>query len=281
MTTTSETDKPDYETEYDNRSRVPEHPAIMAGWAAEAEDYRIASNCDIGIRYGTSQRQVYDVFKPREASGDALVLFIHGGYWRGLSHDMFSHMAKGLNERGVPVAVAGYDLCPQVTMGEIITQLRTCVVALWERYQVPVVAVGHSAGGHLAACLLATDWSSVAPGMPPQIVRAAYGISGLYNLKPLTETSINDDLKMTFETSGHLSPFFWPAPSGLILDAVVGGNESEEYLKQSRRIVDVWGLGGAITRYGEIPGTNHFTVIAGLTDKDSPMTKRIAELAGA
>lgn len=281
MTIISSADKPDYETEYDNRKRVPEHPEIMAGWATESENYRIASNCEIGIAYGPSPRQVYDIFKPQEAAGDALVLFIHGGYWRGLSHGMFSHMAKGLNARGVPVAVAGYDLCPQVTIGEIITQMRACVVALWQRYQVPIVAVGHSAGGHLAACLLATDWPSVSPGMPEHVVRSAYAISGLFNLKPLTETSINNDLKMSFETSEHLSPFFWPAPSGLTFDAVVGGDESEEYLKQSRRIVDVWGLGGAITRYGEIPGANHFTVIAGLMDKDDPMTRRIAELAGA
>lgn len=274
-------DKPDYETEYDNRARVPEHPAIMAGWAADAQAARLAADCEIGIAYGPGQRQAYDLFRPQTAAGDALVLFIHGGYWRGLSRDMFSHMAKGLNARGVPVAVAGYDLCPQVKIGEIINQLRACVVALHERYQVPVVAVGHSAGGHLAACLLATDWSSVAPGTPPQIVRAACAMSGLFNLKPLTETSINNDLKLTFEQSEAVSPLFWPAPAGLTLDAVVGALESEEYLKQSRRIVDVWGLGGAITRYEEIAGTNHFTVIAGLADKDSPMTRRIAELAGA
>lgn len=281
MIAPADSEKPDYESEYDNRARVPEHPAIMAGWAADSEAYRLAANCEIGIRYGDSPRQVYDLFKPQVAAGDALVLFIHGGYWRGLSPDMFGHMAKGLNARGVPVAVAGYDLCPQVTIGEIIGQMRACVVALHERYQVPIVAVGHSAGGHLAACLLATDWSSVAPGTPAQVVRAAYGISGLYNLKPLTETSINADLKLSFDQCEHVSPFFWPAPSGLVLDAVVGAAESEEYLKQSRRIVDVWGLGGAITRYGEIPDANHFTVVAGLADRDSPMTRRIAELAGA
>lgn len=274
-------DKPDYETEYDNRKRVPEHPAVMAGWTADAEAYRQQANCELGVRYGASERQYYDLFKPETFTGKALVLFIHGGYWRGLSPVWFSHMAKGLNARGLPVAVAGYDLCPQVGMGEIINQIRTCVVALYEKYQLPVVVAGHSAGGHLAACMLGTDWSSVAPGLPPQLVHSAYAISGLFNLKPLTETSINDDLKMTFETSEHLSPFFWPAPSGLVLDAVVGGAESDEYHKQSRRIVDVWGLGGVVTRYEEIRGANHFTVIAGLADKDSPMTRRIAQMAGA
>lgn len=272
---------PEYEAQYDNRARVPEHPAIIAGWERDAEAYRRVAHCDLGQRYGDSPRQVYDLFKPQTAAGEALVLFIHGGYWRGLAPAFFSHMASGLNARGVPVAVAGYDLCPQVTIGEIIGQMRACVAMLWTRYHVPVVAVGHSAGGHLAACLLATDWSAVAPDLPPRLVTAAYAISGIFNLKPLTETSINADLRLSFDESEHESPFFWPAPSGLVLDAVVGGLESDEYLKQSRRIVDVWGLSGAVTQYGEIAGANHFTVLDGLSDPANPMTTRIAGLAGA
>ena len=77
------------------------------------------------------------------------------------------------------------------------------------------------------------------------------------------------------------SPLFWPAPSGLVMDAVVGGAESAEYLKQSRRLTDVWGLEGVRTRYEEIDGANHFTVIAGLADPQDAMTRRVAELAGA
>jgi arylformamidase len=272
---------PEYEKQYDNRARVPEHPAIIAGWERDAEAYRRIAHCDLGLRYGESPRQTYDLFKPETAAGDAIVLFIHGGYWRGLSPAFFSHMARGLNARGVPVAVAGYDLCPQVTIGEIIGQMRACVATLWNRYHVPVVAVGHSAGGHLAACMLATDWSAVAPELPPTLVPAAYAISGIFNLKPLTETSINADLRLSFEESERESPFFWPAPSRLVLDAVVGSLESEEYLKQSRRIVDVWGLSGAVTRYDEIEGANHFTVLDGLANPDDPMTARIAALAGA
>ena len=122
----------------------------------------------------------------------------------------------------------------------------------------------------------------VPEGEPGEIqVRAAFGISGLYKQKPLTETSINTALGLSFEEAERQSPLFWPAPARLALDAVVGGAESEEYLKQSRRIVDVWGLGGAQTRYEEIAGANHFTVIAGLADPASGMSRRIAQLAGA
>ncbi|WP_186419002.1 alpha/beta hydrolase [Bosea sp. CS1GBMeth4] len=272
---------PDYETEYNNRARVPEHPGIIAGWQRDAAAYREVAVSELGIRYGEGPRQTYDLFKPVTATSGAIVLFVHGGYWQALDPSFFSHMARGLNQRGVPVAVAGYDLCPQVELGHIVWELQQAAAAIWRRYNLPVVAAGHSAGGHLSACLLASDWTNVDAGLPEQLVPAAYGISGLYNLKPLTETSINTALGLTLEGAERESPLFWPAPSGLVMDAVVGSTESAEYHKQSRRLVDVWGLEGVRTQYEEIAGANHFTVIAGLADPQDAMTRRIAELAGA
>lgn len=271
---------PDYETEYNNRARVPEHPEIIAGWARDAAAYRAEAFCELGVSYGEGARQRYDLFKPETVRGNAIAMFIHGGYWQALDPSFFSHMARGLNLRGVPVAVVGYDLCPQVELGHIVWEIQQAAASLWQRFRLPVVAAGHSAGGHLSACALATDWKNVDPELPDQLVPAAYGISGLYNLKPLTETSINGALKLTVEAAELESPLFWPAPARLTMDAVVGGAESEEYLKQSRRITDVWGLEGVRTRYEEIDGANHFTVIAGLADPENAMTRRIAELAG-
>jgi arylformamidase len=272
---------PDYESEYNNRARVPEHPGIIAGWQADAAAYRGEAVCELGIRYGEGPRQTYDLFKPEAVTSKAIVLFIHGGYWQALDPSFFSHMARGLNRRGVPVAVAGYDLCPQVELGHVVWELQQAAAAIWRRFNLPVVAAGHSAGGHLSACLLATGWKNVDPELPDHVVPAAYGISGLYNLKPLTETSVNNALGLSMEDAERESPLFWPAPSRLVMDAVVGGAESAEYLKQSRRLVDVWGLEGVRTRYEEIAGANHFTVIAGLADPQNAMTARIAELAGA
>lgn len=272
---------PDYETEYNNRARVPEHPAIIAGWQADAAAYRSTAHCELGVSYGEGERQFYDLFKPETQRGNALVMFIHGGYWQALDRSFFSHMARGLNRLGLPVAVIGYDLCPQVSLGHIVWEAQHAAAALWRRFNLPVVATGHSAGGHLSACVLATNWQNVDPDLPDHLVPAAYGISGLYNLKPLTETSINKALDLTREAAELESPLFWPAPASLTMDAVVGGAESAEYHKQSRRLVDVWGLEGVSTRYEEIPDENHFTIVSGLTDPENAMTRRIAALAGA
>jgi arylformamidase len=78
-----------------------------------------------------------------------------------------------------------------------------------------------------------------------------------------------------------VSPLFWKAPRQGSLDAVVGGNESAEYFRQSQTVVDVWSRAGIATRFGVVPDANHFTAIAPLADANSPMVARLMELVGS
>ena len=267
----------DYEAEYNNRARVPEHPSLIAGWACDAQAYRgSGQNPFHTVSYGPGARNTIDVF-PSRNQGD-MVVFIHGGYWQALDGSFFSHLAAGLNAHGVSVAIPSYDLCPQVSIDEIITQMRMAARALAPLSRRLVVS-GHSAGGHLAACLMATGWRSIDAALPEDLVKAAYTISGLFDLGPLVETSVNNALGLDEAAVRRASPLFWPAPSHGSLDAMVGGDESAEYHRQSRMIVDAWGHAGIDTRFAEVPGANHFTAIAPLADPNSPMTLRLLELA--
>jgi arylformamidase len=273
----------DYEAEYNNRARVPEHPEIFARWAREAEDYRAEAmkerRAELGLSYGSSLRQFIDLFSARRAVTAPLALFIHGGYWRSLDPSLFSHMARGLNAHDVTVAVVGYDLCPEVTIAEIIEQIRHACLFLWLRTGQRMMIYGHSAGGHLAATMLATEWQARYPKAPPDLVPAAYSISGLFDLTPLAGIPMAQDLRLDESEARSVSPLFWPAPKGRPFDAVVGALESSEFLRQSRTIADSWGKAGAQTRYEAIPGANHFTVIDALADPHSAMVGRLAELA--
>jgi arylformamidase len=272
-----------YEVEYNNRTRVPDHPDIFARWTREAVAYRermkTEENAELGLAYGPSARQKVDLFFPDATGHTPLAIFVHGGYWRSLDHSTFSHVAAGLNARGVAVAVAGYDLCPQVTIGQIVDQIRTACLFLWRRFGQRIMVYGHSAGGHLSACMVATDWKSLDAKAPADLVPAGYSISGLFDLTPLVKTAMNADLRLDEATAAKLSPLAWPVAAGRVFDAVVGGAESAEFLRQSRIVTDGWRARGVETRYEEVAGANHFTVVDPLSDPNSAMTARCAALA--
>jgi arylformamidase len=270
----------DYEVEYNNRARVPEHPAIFERWEKDAAAFRDelsrAGRAELGLPYGTSERQFIDLFKP-DSDGGSVALFIHGGYWRALHPHMHSHLARGLNAHGVTVGVAGYDLCPNVTVADIIGQLRAATLTLWTRFRKRIFVYGHSAGGHLAGAMLATDWTKFDSSAPPDLVPAAYSVSGVFDLTPLLGISMNDDLRLDEAQARAVSPVFWPAPAGRVLDSVVGGIESSEFIRQAEIITEAW-KAKTQTRFEVIPGANHFTVVDPLSSPRSTMTARTLEL---
>jgi arylformamidase len=270
----------DLEAEYNNRARVPEHPEILARLDRDAAAYRAVSpQAVLGLSYGPSPRQVIDMFPAKSGGGRApIALFIHGGYWRTNHWSSYSHMAAQLNARGIDVAIAGYDLCPQVTIAAIIDQLRVACLFLWRERRQRMMVYGHSAGGHLTACMVATDWKKLAPDAPADLVPAGYAISGVFDLTPLVQVSMNQELRLDVAEAKRVSPLFWPLPPGRVFDAVVGGAESDEFRRQSHIIADGW-RGKAETRYEEIAGANHFTVVDPLNDANSLMVARLTELA--
>lgn len=252
----------DSEAEYNNRARVPESGAIIAGWAESAARFR-AGHPPETLAYGPGAREAMDLFLPAGAPRGA-ALMVHGGYWQALGREWGSHWAQGLLARGVAVALPSYGLCPDVPLARICAQMEAASEALHRRLGLPLLAMGHSAGGHLAAWLLAR--------MPH--VAAALPISGVFWLEPLLTTSVNAALRLDAATARELSPGLLPAP-GKPLHVVTGGAESAEFLRQGHEFASAWG--GSF----EAPaGLNHFTVLDPLSDPTHPVTARAAMLAG-
>ncbi len=282
---------PHIDKEYDNRARVPEHPVHIAQWQADAQAYRERATSGgqslLGLSYGSHERQAMDLFGPDAKAEDGargpIVLFIHGGYWRGLDRSFFSHLAKGLNAHGVTVAIPSYRLCPAVGIQDIIDDLRSAARAIYARTRRPMAVAGHSAGGHLTACLLGTDWQAYDGSLPPDLTTKGYSISGLFDLLPMMKTVMNTDFKLDEPEAKCVSPALWTLPatvaSRLVMDAVVGGDESDEYFRQSALISEVWGKQGAKVSWSKHPHTNHFTILTRMSDPDSAMTARLVELA--
>ena len=259
------------QAEYDNRAKVPECGAIMAGWQRDAAAFRAAhAESELDLAYGPTPRQALDLFWPAAGRDAPLAMFIHGGYWQALDKWWCSHLAAGLLAHGVAVAMPSYDLCPEVSLATIVDQVRTAAAFLARRHGRQLMAMGHSAGGHLAAMLMATDWR--AHELPPGTVSAGLPISGLFDLRPLLATTVNAGLRLDEAEAARLSPVRLPAPGGRLF-AVVGGEEGLEYERQTRAIASAWR-----GDWDVVGGANHFTIVAPLTDPGSAMVRRALDL---
>lgn len=260
----------DLEAEYNNRALVPDHPTVMAMWRETAEAARAAHAYET-VAYGAGEREAMDLFEAEP--GAPVAMFIHGGYWQALDRSWFSGVAPALLEHGISVAVPSYDLCPTVNLSHIVGQMRSAADLLRARTGKRPMVFGHSAGGHMAACLLSEGRAS-----------AAVAISGVFDLVPLIPTSLNLALGLEPLGAAALSPIHWPAPNGgapggTVLDCVVGGDESPEFLRQSRDMAAVWAAKGAETRFEALAGLNHFTVLDPLFDAGSGLVQRLVSLA--
>jgi arylformamidase len=190
---------------------------------------------------------------------------------------MFSHWASGLNAHGYSVAVTGYRLCPEVKVGEIIADVREAALLLHRTFGKRLVVCGHSAGAHLVSTLVAADWQSA--GVPSDFIRSGIGISGVFDLAPLVETEMNVELRLDTSSARVVSPAYWPVPDGVQFEAWVGGDESSEFLRQSRLIAERWAAAGARTRFETMPGANHFTAPNALSNPNSAVVTALVEIA--
>lgn len=267
----------DLAAQYNNRALVPDHQAIIDAWYRDAAAYRSIARTELDIAYGAHPRTKVDIVHPAQAMDGPLAVFVHGGYWRSLDRAAFSHMAAGANAHGLTVALPGYSLCPGAGIPDIVDELRQCMVFLHHRFGRRIVVAGHSAGGHLAACLAATDWSHF--GAPGNLIQACFPISGVFDLRPLMATPLNDDLRLTPESAAVASPLLWPMPVNISVECWVGAEESQEFRRQSLSLAAAWKGLGLPADYREVPGRNHFNVPNGLPLKDSAMTLKLVELA--
>ncbi len=268
------------ETEYNNRARCPGHEQVIASWIEQSLHYREACAGELDIAYGSDERHRYDLFSADNSDASKpLTVFIHGGYWQALDRKMFSHMAAGVNAHGLDMAVPSYRLAPEVSIADIIDDMRAFCLHLFKAHGRKLVVCGHSAGGHLAAALFATDWQTF--GGPERLVSAGLGISGLYDLRPLMPIELNSRIGIDLNIAQGCSPLLWQTPPAGRFEAWVGGDESAEYLRQSQTLAACWLGAGLKCNWVPVGKDNHFTVVRHLVEPDSDMTRCLVSMCDA
>ena len=259
------------DAQYNARAAIPEHGRIFARWAADSAAQRARLKGRIDLRYGDGPKETLDAFAARR-SGAPILFFIHGGYWRALDKSDQSFLAPAFVDAGAAVVLPNYALCPAVGIATIALQVARALAWTWRHAAEfggdagRIVVAGHSAGGHLAAMMLACRWPQLEAGLPPKLVRSALAISGLFDLEPLRHTPfLQPDLRLTPADVRRLSPARFPPPAAGRLHAVVGGAESAEFQRQNALIRAAWGE-GVVPVCEAIPGAHHLGVLDGLAD---------------
>lgn len=263
-------DKAALDDQYNNRSKEPNFANIVQDWEERSQRLREQAPYHADLSYGSHERERLDIF-PASQPPAPFHVFFHGGYWQALSRDVFHVIAEGFTGQHVTPAFVNYPLGPQASMDEIVTACRNSLAWLYEHGAEyggdpqKIYISGHSAGGHLVAMLMATDWPAWKPGLPRDLIKGGCAISGLFDLIPIQLSYVNDKLGMDEAMARRNSPVRLAPGCNSPLIVAVGERESAEYHAQSHELAAAWAQYGLPITELVLPAANHFTVLEHLT----------------
>ena len=272
-----------FESEYNLRARHPDFETFFERWRRESEEARRTLPCHLDQQYGDGPNMSLDIF-PQSGPSRPILLFIHGGYWRAMNKDLFAYPAIGLNDAGVVYVSVNYALAPSITLDEIVEQCRQAVTWVHQNAETHggdpnrIHISGHSAGGHLTAMMLSTDWTQ--RGTAEINVAGGIAISGIFDLVPILETSINDGVQLDQVAARRNSPREFLPSNGPPFISAVGADETDEFLRQSREYAEAWNENGGRAQYLPLEGFHHFDVICELGRSGSELNDAVLAQIG-
>jgi arylformamidase len=270
------------DAEYNVLGNVSDPEAIIRAWVERGEAATAHLDCRLAVPYGPTIAEHNDIFP--SGRGAPLHVFIHGGYWRRFSARDHAFVARPLVAAGVTTVVMNYALCPSVSLDEIVRQTRAAIAWTFGHARAfgadpeRLTISGHSAGAHLVAMALATDWQGDYE-LPAGIIKGAVAISGLYDLGFLPWSYVQPKVQATWDQVARLSPLHHLPATAPPLLVAVGENETTEFRRQSRDFHAAWRAGGLPGSFLEVTGRHHFTVLEELEWPDSELHTALVGLA--
>ena len=271
------------EYQFNPRVSVPEFPQLAKVRAAQARQVRTSARSWLDVPYGSSPREKLDIYASEKPGGPVLV-YIHGGYWRSGSKEDNCNFVPTFARRGATVVLVEYDLCPEVTVTDIVRQTRSAIawvyrnIRLYEGDPTKLFVAGHSAGGHLTAMALAHDWTQ--QGLTNEIIKGAVATSGVYDLEVVMKISVQEQVRMTPEIARLNSPFLNPPRVHCPVVVAVGAEEPRGWQQMSEAYFDYLKQQGLQVAYLVEPGANHYTMTEHLLDASRPLTQAMIKQMG-
>jgi arylformamidase len=256
---------------------------IIAGRVAEAEAARKTLHRTPDVPYGPTRMEKLDIY-PANKAGAPIVVFIHGGYWFDgrLKKENYIWVAKGFTGNDVTTIIIDYDVCPKVTVDEIVRQCRAAIAWTYKNAATfgadsnRIYVTGNSAGGHLTAMMAVTDWVNEY-GLPADVIKGACPISGLYDIEPFQYTWIQPKIQFNGQQIRRNSPILHVPENAIPLLVSWGSNESAEFWRQSQEFCAGWQAKGNDAKPLPQEGRDHFTAISGYADKESSFLRKVMD----
>jgi arylformamidase len=228
----------------------------------------------LDLRYGPGPLQTLDLFPSADCRGACCVI-IHGGFWRISDKAAMHFIAGALSRQGTSCVVPNFDLCPAVSIPDIVRQVGEAVA--WTASHASTFAdedrgifvLGHATGAHLGAMLL-TQESPGAEAAWLQKLAGALLISGLYDLRRIPELEVNNVLQLDVPTATRMSPLL----SAFIVKAPLfiasAQAETQEFQAQSADMAQAAQAQGLRVEHFRVPDVSHFSILDRILHPQEP-----------
>ena len=273
----------DLEREYNPAANIANVGELHARRRARAAAAQANLSRALDVPYGGSGGQTLDIFFA--GRGDAPIqIFFHGGSWKGQDKANYSFIAEPLGAQGIISVNVNYDLCPNVTIDQLIEQCRRAIAWVWANARIMggdpnrISVCGHSAGAHIACRMLETDWSQYGR-TPDDVAKGAMLVSGLYDLEPIRLTATNTDVRLTLEDVVRESPMNRPLRRRAPVFITCGADDNSEFRRQSKDFAAALAGRSYGAQYEEAPGHNHFSILEALADPDHMLGRKMVAIA--
>jgi arylformamidase len=266
--------------QYNNRLHVPGYSTYLERWELLSRQTEKELLVVKNIAYGTLPREQLDIYPSLYPSSKTLV-FIHGGYWHKFDKSSFQFVAKAFTNYGITTVLINYPLAPESSVDQISASCRLAIQWVYQNISahngdpLQLYIAGHSAGGHLSAMLLATNRRYF--DFRTDTIKGVCAISGLFNLLPVMLSDINQVLKMDMETALRNSPVNLLPATQCPLSIIVGGDETDEFLDQSKELHTCWKQ-SIPAEIIQLEGLNHYSILETMLDSESCLHQAMLRL---
>jgi len=270
------------EIAYNPQKTVENHTSYQTHRNARSVQCRAEMASHLDVAYGPGELHAVDIFPA--APGSPVHLFFHGGYWRTQDKANFAFLGGTLVPEGVTAVIVNYDLCPVVTLDDVVDSARRALA--WTYHNIAdyggdpnrISISGNSAGAHLCAMLLATEWAEW--DVAPEAICGAVMFSGIFDPEPARWIPVNEEIGLTPEVAARNNAMAYPPLVECPIWIGAGGLEPWLWLEQTYEYSQHLRRHGRDPEVHVIPGHHHFSIMDEMLEPDRPIARAVLERCG-